>query len=303
MERSDALVLFGITGDLARKKLLPALYRLAARKRLEMPVFGVARSDWSASDLRTRAAEAVSEAGVEVDAAVFEAFAQSLHFVRGAYDEAGLYERLRRALHEAGSKRPLFYLSIPPSGFDDVVGGLAAGGLNAGSRVVIEKPFGRDLETARGLNACLHGAFSEPAIFRIDHFLGKEPVQNLLVFRFANSLFEPIWNRHHVASVQVTMTEKFGVEGRGAFYEEVAALRDVVQNHLLELVTYLAMDPPVSTGADALRDKKVEVLKAIPAVEPASVVRGQYRGYVGEKGVARNSPTETSVGLTVWADP
>jgi glucose-6-phosphate 1-dehydrogenase len=301
--RSDAVVLFGITGDLAKKKLLPALYNLACRGRLDgVSVVGVARSEWDDEQLRRRLSEAVAEEGIEADPAVIERLTASMTYVMGGYGEPGLYDRLEARLSELDAKRPLFYLAIPPSVFSDVIGGLARVGLNDDSRLVVEKPFGRDLYSARTLNQILHDAFDERAIFRIDHFLGKEPVQNLMVFRFANSIFEPIWNRHHIASVQITMAESFGTEGRGSFYEEVGALRDVVQNHLLELVAILAMDPPVSADADALRDKKVEVLKAIRTIEPTDVVRGQYVGYRDEEGVAPDSDTETFVALRLESD-
>ncbi len=300
--RSDAVVLFGVTGDLAYKKLLPSLYSLAERGRLGAPVIGVARSDWSDAQLRERAAAAISDAGMTIDERALHDFLHSMTYVRGGYGEPALYERIDSRLKEVGSKHPLFYLSIPPSVFDEVIGGLGRVGLNEQTRVIVEKPFGRDLTTALELNRILHEHFSESAIYRIDHFLGKEPVQNLLVFRFANSLFEPIWNRHHIHSVQITMTEKFGVEGRGGFYEEVGALRDVVQNHLLELITILAMDPPVSADANALRDKKVEVLKAIRTLPPERVVRGQYVGYRDEDGVDPQSDIETYVALEFEID-
>jgi glucose-6-phosphate 1-dehydrogenase len=298
--RSDALVLFGSSGDLARKKLLPTVYRLAARGRLGVPVVGVAASEWTDDRFRAEALAAADAAGERVDDAVAEDVARSLTFVSGDYREPSLYRRLAERL--ASHRRPLFYLAIPPALFEDVVGGLATVGLHHDARVVVEKPFGRDLVSARALNEHLHAAFPETSIFRIDHFLGKEAVQNLLVFRFANSIFEPLWNRDHIACVQVTMAEDFGVEGRGAFYDQVGTLRDVVQNHLLQLVALLAMEPPVSDDADALRDEKVKVLRAIRPLDPDQVVRAQYADYRREPGVAPDSQVETYVALRAEID-
>jgi glucose-6-phosphate 1-dehydrogenase len=299
-DRGDALVLFGATGDLARKKLFPSLYRLAQRGRLGIPVIGVARSALSDEDLVERARAALSETGQEVEDDAFRDLAGSLRYVSGSYEDPALYDRLAEGL--AGTRRPLFYLAIPPTRFPDVIRGLVRVGLNRAGRVVVEKPFGRDLASARALNALLREHFPESAVFRIDHFLGKEPVQNLLVFRFANTLLEPVWNRRYVSSIQITLAESFGVEGRGPFYESVGALRDVVQNHLLQMVALIAMEPPVSEDADSLRDEKVKVFKAIRPFDPGEVVRGQYRGYREERGVAPDSDVETFIALRLEID-
>ena len=289
--RCDTLVLFGATGDLAHKKLLPALYWLALAGREPALVVGVARSDLDDDAFRRRARAAVEAAVGTVDEDAFAGLARSLTLVTGDYTDPDTFRRL--AGRVAGSARPTHYLAIPPALFPTVVDGLAAVGLNRGSRVVVEKPFGRDLDSARRLNRVLHAAFPEPAILRIDHYLGKEPVENLLALRFANSFLEPVWNRNHVASVQVTLAESFGVAGRGAFYDSVGAIRDVVQNHLLQVVALLAMEPPVGDWADALRDEKVKVVRAMRPVDPAHLVRGQYAGYRDEAGVAPGSTVET----------
>jgi glucose-6-phosphate 1-dehydrogenase len=295
--RADALVLFGATGDLAKKKLFPALYHLAEEGRLGVPVIGVAKTDWDDEGLR-RYARAAIEAHVQpIDEAAWGRLASRLTLVAGDYSDPATFSRLAAALTALGSRHPVHYLAIPPVLFETVVTSLDAAGLNKGARVVVEKPFGHNLASARELNRVLHRAFTERAIFRIDHYLGKEPVEDLLVFRFANSLLEPIWDRLHIAKVEITMAESFGVEGRGAFYDSVGTLRDVVQNHLLQVITLLAMEPPVRDDADSLRDEKVKVLKAMTAVEPAAVVRGQYDGYQSESGVAPGSTTETFIAL------
>ena len=300
--RADALVLFGATGDLARKKLFPALYQLAAAKRLGVPIVAVAVSDWDDARLRAYATEAVGAAGGQVDGPVLEELAGGLAMVSGDYRDPATFAALARRLAEAGAVRPVYYLAIPPALFPVVVQGLAGAGPGGGARVVVEKPFGRDLASARELNRVLHEVFPERSIFRIDHYLGKEAVENLLVFRFANTFLEPIWNRRYVASVQVTMAEDFGVEGRGGFYDGVGAIRDVIQNHLLQVVALLAMEPPVDAEPDSLRDEKVKVLKAMRPAAPARLVRGQYDGYRGERGVAAGSAVETFAALRLEID-
>jgi glucose-6-phosphate 1-dehydrogenase len=301
--RSDAIVLFGITGDLARKKLFPALYHMAKSGTLgDTSVTGVASSDWSQQDLQDRARESITAAlhDEALDDAALASVCQRLSYASGDYRETSTFEDLASRL--ADCHHPLFYLAIPPMLFDDVVQGLVSVGLNKGARVVVEKPFGRDQASARELNDVLHQGFPEESIFRIDHFLGKEPVENLLVFRFANSMLEPIWNRNFISSVQVTMAESFDVQGRGAFYDSVGALRDVVQNHLLQIVALLAMEPPSSAGSDALLDEKVKVFRQIEPLTAEQVVRGQYRGYIDEKGVAPGSDTETFVACRFQID-
>ena len=296
--RADALVLFGATGDLARKKLFPAVYHLAAARQLGVPVVGVAVSDWDDTRLRAYATEAVKTAeGGHADGPALDELAGGLAMVSGDYRDRFTFAALAERLAELGAARPVYYLAIPPGLFPVVVQGLSQAGLSRGTRVVVEKPFGRDLASARELNRVLHEVFPERSIFRIDHYLGKEPVENLLVFRFANAFLEPIWNRRYVASVQITMAEDFGVEGRGGFYDSVGAIRDVIQNHLLQVVALLAMEPPVDAEPDSLRDEKVKVLKAMRPADPARLVRGQYDGYHGEPGVAPGSATETFAAL------
>jgi glucose-6-phosphate 1-dehydrogenase len=297
----NTLVLFGATGDLARRKLYPALYEMALDGRLPEKVIGVARRDWDDERLVQLARESLDEFQErEIEAGAFDRLANSLRYTRGDYRQPETYHDIARDITR--DDRVLFYLAVPPSLFETVIECLSETGLAAGSHVVVEKPFGRDLDSSRRLNRCLLEHFDEDAIFRIDHFLGKEEVLDLLVFRLANTFLEPAWNRHYIDRVEITMAESFGVEGRGGFYDEVGAIRDVVQNHLLQLVSLVAMEPPVSADAQALRDEKVKVLRAVRPVSQEQVVRGQYDGYRDEKGVDSDSVTETFVAMKFYID-
>jgi glucose-6-phosphate 1-dehydrogenase len=296
---SDALVFFGATGDLAYKKIFPALHAMAKRGHLNVPVIGVAKAGWGLDQLKARAQDSV-EKHANLDRVAFEKLLGLLRYIDGDYKDPATFQALRQELGSA--QRPAHYLAIPPVLFSLVIEQLAKSECNRGARVIIEKPFGRDLASAQALNRILLSDFDERSIFRIDHYLGKRPVHNMVFLRFANAILEPFWNRNHVESVQITMAENFGVQGRGAFYDETGAIRDVIQNHLFQVMTNLAMEPPARTDSESMRDEKVKVLKAIAPLEPKHVVRGQFNGYKKEKGVAQDSLVETFAAVQLEID-
>jgi len=296
---SDALVFFGATGDLAYKKIFPSLHAMVKRGHLDVPVIGVAKAGWNLEQLRERAHDSIERHG-GIDAAAFNKLCGLLRYVDGDYNDASTFQAIRQEL--GGAERPAHYLAIPPLLFEKVVEQLARSGSTQGARVIVEKPFGHDLASARELNRILHSAFPETEIFRIDHYLGKRPVNNVVIFRFANAFMEPFWNRNYIESIQITMAENFGVQGRGAFYDQTGAIRDVVQNHLFQVLSNVAMEPPVRTDSETIRDEKVKVLKAIPPLDTNSLMRGQFRGYRQEGGVRSDSDMETFAALRLEID-
>ena len=297
---SDALVLFGVTGDLAHKMIFPALYALAKRGALNVPVIGVASPNWSLADLRNRVKDSVMRSGGIDDQPALDHLMSLFSYVSGDYNDRGTFTAIKKALGSV--LRPAHYLAIPPSLFETVIKGLGAANLAEHARVIVEKPFGRDLASARELNRVARSVFPEDSIFRIDHFLGKEAIMNILYFRFANSFLEPIWNRNYLASVQVSLSEDFGVEGRGSFYETAGCLRDVIQNHLFQVVALLAMEPPAVRDFGAVHSEKAKVFQAMRPLKPDDLVRGQYAGYREEPNVAKSSDVETFCALRLFID-
>src|SRR5271170_50873 len=292
--RSDALVFFGATRDLAYKQIFPSLQSMVKRGHLNVPVIGVAKASWNLDQLKARAKDSLEKHG-GVDPAAWEKLSSQLHYIDGDYKDPATFQNLRKELGNA--EHPAHYMAIPPVLFGTVVEQLVKSGCAKGGRIIVEKPFGNDLASAQALNKILLSSFAEQDIFRIDHFLGKRPVNNMMVFRFANSFMEPFWNRNYIESMQINMAEDFGVQGRGGFYDQTGAIRDVVQNHLFQILCNLTMEPPVRTDSESVRDEKVKVLKAISSLETKNLIRGQFKGYLDEKGVAPKSQTETFAAL------